>query len=165
MPLLWSSLPLSQRFSFKFFSVLERASREWRRERKRERKPSLYPRPFAARSLSRREKFQEKPLTPGHAFLTGNDNIDLKKEGLKQLQNLCEMNIVCLDLQSSGIFWFMFFHCMGVKTLLPLIRPANQSPNTHPLHTWATPPVRPQHRTMKTLAETRREKYLLKKKQ
>ena len=35
MPLYWRSLPLSQRFSLRFFSALERASRKWRRERKK----------------------------------------------------------------------------------------------------------------------------------
>lgn len=162
MPLHWRSLPLSQRFSLRFFFALVRASREWQRERKR---PSPCRRPFAtgfrgsaARSLSRREnKFQEKPLRPGYAFLSCNDNIDLKREEGSNYRIFAKW-IVWRELQSSGIFWFMFFHCMGVKTLLPLILPANQSPKTHPLHTWATPPVRPQHRSMKTLAETRREK-------
>ena len=49
----------------------------------------------------------------------------------------------------------MFFPCIGVKTLFPLIIEANQSPKTQPLQTWAAPPDRPQHSTMNTLSEKR----------
>ena len=58
--------------------------------------------------------------------------------------------------QSSGIFCFMYFHCIGVNTFMPFILEANQSPKTQPLQTWATPPDLPQHRTMNTLSEMRK---------
>ena len=136
MPLHWRSLLLSQRFSLRFFSALKRASREWKREGRKSFPLSTPLRDSFSRlrdslSLTQRKISRKTSQSKTRVcVLSCNDNIDVKREGGKQLYNLCEMN----SLPWSSIFGHLLIHVFplhGGKNALAL-NPSSEPVSKHP---------------------------------
>ena len=69
-----------------------------------------------------------------------------KFNDFKIRNHTCMSSTTDNESYSGGIFLFIAFHVIAVKTSFPLMKRANQSPITQPLLICTAPPLRPTDR-------------------